>query len=132
MNREWKYKIELKNSNVFEKVSELTGVDVPAELKSLIIEANGASPVKSSVMINGNERIFGAVLSFNENETETDDVFTAIKIVSHHGVIPFGIDPFGNYFCYSGETKTVQYWKHEEDLFEDSKLGIDAFINSLY
>lgn len=132
MNLVWKYKINLKDQKAFSKVGELTGIDVPDELKKLILEANGASPVKSSVTINGNERIFGAVLSFNENETETDDVFTAIKIVRHKGVIPFGIDPFGNYFCYSGATKTVQYWKHEEDLFEDSKLGIDAFIHSLH
>lgn len=132
MNTKWRYRIELTDENTFQKVANISGTDCPEELKELIRMANGASPENKLIMINGKERVLGAILSFNENEKDADNVYSALIIIGVQKQIPFGIDPFGNYYCYSGVTKTVTYWEHEENLFIDTNMSIREFVNSLY
>ena len=95
MSIKWKYKVELSTENAFEKVEKKLSTPIPEELKILIQEANGASPDKKNIKIKGVERVFGSVLSFNENEQEADDIYTALLSIQNKKLIPFGIDPFG-------------------------------------
>lgn len=132
MSMEWKYKINLNDENIFLKVSELAGTECPDGLKELICEANGASPGNPYILIDGKERILGAILSFNEDEHEAEDVFTALDIIGKKQKIPFAVDPFGNYYCYSGETQTVMYWEHEENKFVDTGMSLQEFLDNLY
>ena len=132
MKNTWKYKVDLNSSNEFSKIEKRLNVVIPKSLKTLINETNGASPEKNHIKINNVEKIFAAVLSFNENEQEADDVYTAILAVNDSNFIPFGIDPFGNYYCVSMKSKTVVFWSHEESLITDTKMDVKGFINALY
>lgn len=46
-------------------------------------------------------------------EKDTDSVFTAFLIIEDHNLLPFGIDPFGNYICYSVKNGQILFWDHE-------------------
>lgn len=129
----WKYKIDLNDDTVFNDVEKLTQTKVPEDLIKLIQTANAASPDENTISINDNERIFASVLSFNRQDEEpVDDVYTAIKAMNKKGFIPFGIDPFGNYFCFESKTQTVVFWDHEKDEVEDSHLNVSDFIQNLH
>ena len=78
MSNTWNFKIDLKDENVFEKLASLYKTDFPSDLKEFIIESNGSNPEKNLVEINGVERIFESVLSYNEDETESTSVFNVI------------------------------------------------------
>ena len=133
MKIEWKYKIELNDLKVFDEIESKIGFIIPDSLRNIIINHNAASPNPSSIMIEGQERVFGAILSYNKNEEEADDVFTALEVIgTNSNELPFGIDPFGNYFCYSNLTKTITYWMHEENKFLDSNILVENFEDSLY
>ena len=47
--------------------------------------------------------ILGGILSFNEEDEQEgiDTVFSAMEAVNDNDLLPFAIDPFGNYICYS-------------------------------
>lgn len=132
MNIKWKYKIEVSDTDVFSEIEKQRNVTFPDELKKLIREANAATPEKYNFMAGSIEKVFGAVLSFNRNESDTDTVFTALSTITDTNLIPFAIDPFGNYICYSLNDKKVVFWDHETDGITDISDRLDAFLDSLY
>lgn len=132
MSEAWKYKIELKDASVFSRLEKQLGIPFPADLKKLIIEANGATPAKYNFMAGNDERVFGAVLSFNEDEREADSVFDAIATVNDKSLIPFGVDPFGNYICWAADSGEVVFWDHETGGLTSTGSPLNVFLNSLY
>lgn len=130
MNLTWKYKSELSDDGVFEEIAKKYGLDVPEDLKALIKEANGATPDKIRVDIGNKERVFGALLSFNEGDP--DDVYTVLDSIGYKNFIPFGVDPFGNYYCYHVKKHEVYFWDHEEDRMERSGYNLEEFLEKLY
>lgn len=64
--------------------------------------------------------MLGSILSYNEDDKEADDVYTAMQSIHNQQLIPFAIDPFGNYFCISGDSHTVVFWDHEEGTITDT------------
>ena len=76
-NIKWRFKIELKNENVFEKIENKRNIKIPEALKSLIKEANAATPDTHRFLLQGNEMILGGILSFNEEDEQEgiDTVF---------------------------------------------------------
>ncbi len=132
MEINWKYKIDLKDSKVFDEIGEKRGISFPEKLKDFIIEANAATPDKIKFMVGCNEKVFGAVFSFNRDETEADSVFDALPVIEDKNLIPFGIDPFGNFICYSIKDEIVVFWDHETDSVESTELSLDDFLTSLY
>ena len=132
MENKWNFKIDLKNTDVFDKLKTHYGIDIPNELKSFIVEANASYPEKNLIMINGVERVFEAVLSYNEDETEAVSVFDLIKNDEFKNTIPFGLDPFGNIFCYSLKENKVYFYDHEESNFEETNYSLPQFILCLF
>lgn len=132
MNIEWKYKIEVANTDVFAEIEKERHISFPNELKELIIEANAATPAKYNFMAGSVEKALGAILSFNRNEADTDSVFVALSVISDTNLLPFGIDPFGNYICYSLKDKSVVFWDHETDGITAVSNSLSAFLESLY
>lgn len=128
----WKYKIDLSDASVFDKIEKERGISFPDELKRFISETNASTPSKYNFMAGNNERVFGAVLCFNDGKSETDSVFTALSIIDDNNLIPFGIDPFGNYFCYSLREKLVVFWDHETGKVVSTGASLTDFIISLY
>ena len=132
MNIEWKYKIEVVNTDVFSEIEKERNISFPDELKCLVLEANASTPKKYNFM-NGNvEKVFGAVLSFNRDESDTDSVFAALDTVVDANLMPFGIDPFGNYICYSLNDRKIVFWDHENGEITTVADGLAAFLESLY
>ena len=132
MKNEWKYKIDVVNPEVFAEIEKERKITFPDELKELIIEANAATPAKYNFMAGSSEKVLGAVLSFNRNETDTDSVFVALGAVTDTNLLPFGIDPFGNYICYSLSNNKVVFWDHETDGITVVSDSLSAFLDSLY
>lgn len=128
----WKYKIEVSDISVFEKIEKMRNILIPDELKTFILETNAATPSKYNFMVGNIERVLGAVLSFNYEDDETDSIFTALTAINNKDLIPFGIDPFGNYICYSIETNMVVFWDHETENIESTGNNLLAFVEALY
>lgn len=132
MSNIWRFKIELKQEDVFDKIQERIGKKFPDELRNFIIKYNAASPDENCIVINGVERVVNTVLSFNEIDTEAITYMSVAKVINKKSLIPFAADPFGNYFCYSLEKKEVVFFNHEEQTFEESGDSLQEFVNKLY
>ena len=128
----WKYKIDVANQNVFFDIEKKYGIVIYEELRALILVANAATPSKYNFMLGTTERVLGAILSFNEGETDTDTVYTALSTIEDKSLVPFAIDPFGNYICYSNEDNKVVFWDHETSVVSSTEKGLSEFLNSLY
>ncbi len=128
----WKYKIDVDDKNVFTEIENERKISFPAELKDLILNANAATPSSYNFMVGNNERVLGSILSFNRNERDTDSVFTAFAVINDSDLIPFGIDPFGNYICYSLKDSKVVFWDHETSRIDSTGKTLNEFIEELY
>ena len=132
MNMIWKYKIDLVNEKVFSEIENERKINIPNELKTFIIENNAATPSKYKFIIKGTEKVFGAVLSFNHGEKNTDSIFTALDIIEDKNILPFAIDPFGNYICYNISEKQIVFWDHETNITSSTEKNMQEFLTSLY
>ena len=132
MDNKWNFKIELKSMDSFETLKNYYGVAIPEDLQRFIIEANGSNPEKNLAKINGVERVFETVLSYNESEEEAITVFDIIKNDQFKNAVPFGMDPFGNIFYCSLTDSKVVFYNHEENLYEDANCTLEQFVSSLY
>ncbi|MBO5609068.1 MAG: SMI1/KNR4 family protein [Eubacterium sp.] len=132
MDNKWNFKIDLENDEVFKAIGEKYGVEFPEALKEFIIQNNAASPDADCIVIDGIERVYGETLSFNEEETEASTFNDAKFAVEDNQYLPFAIDPFGNYFCYSLTTDTIVFYDCEENTYSDSNLNLNEFIRRLY
>jgi len=129
----WKYKIELEDETVFDDIENKRGVKIPEELKKLVKDANAASPDKYNYILESQEeKIFGAVLSFNKKDVDVDTIFTALVIIDDKNLIPFGIDSFGNYICLNMKENTVVFWNHELQSEESTGKSLKDFLKNLY
>ena len=128
----WKYKIDVADLNVFQEIENERKISFPEELKGFILIANAATQSRYNFMVGNNEKVLGAVLSFNHGESDTDSVFTALSVIADSNLIPFGIDPFGNYICYDLKEKRVVFWNHETDKVDLTGKTLTDFIDSLY
>ena len=129
---DWKYKIDVVNQNVFSEIEENYGITISEELRALILMANAATPSKYNFMLGTTEKVVGAILSFNKGETDTDTVYSALSAIEDRSLVPFAIDPFGNYICYSNNDDEVVFWDHETSGVSPTGKGLSAFLNSLY
>ena len=131
MSIEWKYKIDLADDAI-SKMSTKYGTTIPDDLVKFLEEANGATPSKTKYMLKVDEKLFGAVLSFNPGEREADSFETAMLMGFDKNIIPFGIDPFGNYICYNVDNGAIVFFDHEENLMISIADSLKDFINMLY
>ena len=126
----WKYVIAVSTENIFEEIEKAYTVNFSNELKKFILAHNAASPEKYHFVVNGIERVFGAVLSVNKGEEDVDTIYTAFRIMNKKEMIPFAIDPFGNYICCLNNE--VLFWEHETENIISTGLDFSSFIESLY
>ena len=131
MSIEWKYKIDLAE-NAISTLSSKYNVTIPDELVKLLNKANAATPSKTKFMVKVDEKILGAILSFNPGEKEADSFETAMNIGFEKDIIPFGIDPFGNYICYNTKDQSIMFFDHEEDSMTVISGSLKDFLEMLY
>lgn len=132
MDITWNYKIELSNDAVFSDIEEEYGIVIPEEVRNLIKEYNAATPSKYNFMVETAEKVLGAILSFNKEDNDVDTVFTALDVIEDKNLIPFAIDPFGNYICYDVKVCEVIFWNHETDENVSTGKNLEQFLESLY
>lgn len=132
MQLDWKYKIELDSDGVFEKMESALNEKIPEDLKRFVREHNAATPSAHKFMDGNSERVFGAVLDFNDKDTGTDLAIVAMKSVGDNTLLPFAIDPFGNYICLDLENQVVLFWDHETNDRTRVSETLDSFLDSLY
>lgn len=132
MENTWKYKIDLRDKQMFGKIEEQMQLPFPEELKAFVQAHNAATPAHYNFMVGVSERVFGAVLSFNAVEEDADTVSTALKAVQTAELIPFAIDPFGNYICYNSTNSHVVFWDHETSKYQDTEKKFNEFLSTLY
>lgn len=132
MSNKWRFKIDLKDEEIFRRIEKVIGKEVPEEIKIFVKNYNAASPDLNCVIINGRERIVDSVLSFNCDETEAITFQSAFNAINNDSWIPFAADPFGNYFCYSLETNVVGYFEHEEQKIDKTGYTLKEFVQKLY
>ena len=128
----WKYKIDIVDVNVFKEIESERGILFPEELKKFILEANAATPSEYNFMVGNSERVMGAILSFNRDEADTDSAFVALNVISDKNLIPFAIDPFGNYICYNLDEQEIVFWDHESDTVISTGKTLEGFLEELY
>lgn len=128
----WKYKVDVADPSVFSMIEKDRGITFPKELEELILEANAATPSKHLFMAGAMERVLGAILSVNRNESDTDSIFSALNAVEDKSLVPFAIDPFGNYVCYSLPDGRIVFWDHETDGITSTGLDLQEFLENLY
>ena len=128
----WKYKIDLADKNIFDEIENERGIIIPDGLKKLINDENAATPDKYNFMVGSTERVFGALLSFNKNEEDTDTVFTALEAIEDKNLFPFAIDSFGNYICLELTTEDVVFWNHETGEVSSTHKGLQDLLDNLY
>lgn len=128
----WKYKIDVADQKIFEELEQEQGIVIPEALKSLILEANAATPSKCHFVVEASEHILGAVLSFNRDEEDTDTIFTALTAVADKNLLPFAIDPFGNYICLDLKKGDVIFWDHETGNASIADTSLPDFLAGLY
>lgn len=128
----WNYKIDLVDKKIFSDIEKSRKIKIPEELKKLIEDGNAATPEKYKFMLGNVEKVFGAILSFNKGETDTDTVFTALEVIDNKELMPFAIDSFGNYICLNLESMDVVFWEHETGDIVSTEKDMETFMNDLY
>ncbi len=131
MSNKWLNYEKLIDNAVFDKIETIKSIKIPSELKNFITVHHCASPEKYIFLLNGKEEIFGAVLSFNENDNENSNVFDALENVQDNDLFPFAIDPFGNYLCYSLTTQEIVFWDIEMQQVVKTNKNLKNFIYCL-
>ncbi|MBQ7086584.1 MAG: SMI1/KNR4 family protein [Clostridia bacterium] len=133
MNIDWKYAEKVADLSVFDEIGEMMEIDFPEELKELILAANASMPSPNKFTVGGKERVLGEILAFTHDEEEdSEDVFSTIEDLELNNIIPFAVDPFGNYIGYSVTDGKVVFYDHECDEMESTGKSLSEFINSLY
>jgi len=131
VNINWKYKIDLVDDAIY-RMSNKYGVIIPNDLVKLLEVANGATPSKSKFMLKVDEKLLGAILSFNPDEHEADSFETAMIIDFDKNILPFAVDPFGNYICYNVNDGTIVFFDHEENSISIIATSLKDFMSMLY
>lgn len=116
------------------EVENKLGVYFPDDYKECVKINNGARPTPYCFLVNGVERIFGALLRIinpDDGHFELLETYRDIKDRLPEGVIPFAEDPFGNFICFDykdhKKNPIVVFWYHEgawpiEELMEEEGL----------
>lgn len=129
---EWKYKIPLKDAGAFAEIEQERNGKIHEALRDFVQEHNAATPSMIRFPVGNVERIFGAVLSFNKDDRDADTVYSALQAVPDKDLLPFGIDPFGNYICCHLKNHEILFWNHETQKSEAVARTLEDFLELLY
>lgn len=129
---EWKYKIDIADEKVFDEYEAEFGIKFSSEIKEFVLKHNAASPSDDCIMVNGVERVFESVLSFNKNEDDATTFIDIFEPIRDLNVIPFALDPFGNVFCCLMDTGVIVFYNHEEKTLDTTNITISTLESNLY
>ena len=133
----WKYAEPLTDIAPIRKLESKINQSYPLDYVKCVLENNAGYPSlhvfeteKSST------RVFSDLLSVNESDI--DNVYAPYETISDRlgrkDIMPFAIDPFGNYICFdfSQSPPTVVFWHHETNELEPVSRTFSDLLNKLY
>ena len=125
-------KKDLKEVKIFDRIEKMCNCKLDIEFRQFIIANNAATPEHFNFMVGDRKEVFGAVLNFNDGDPEGSSVMTALNVVTQKKLVPFGIDPFGNYICYDWKTSHIIFWEHEQQKTSCIAKNLLEFIEGLF
>ncbi len=135
MHIHWKYiKESIKEQRVME-VEKRIGVAFPSDFKKIVMTYHGARTEEDEIEVDGVDRVFGGLLSFDEESLEFIVAHCeGYKEIVDKGYVPFARDPGGNNFCFdfSKEESKIVFWNHETDTFYKISDTFTDFLTLLH
>lgn len=130
MHIKWNFVVPVEE-NVFDEFEKNYGIEVPTDLRKLVLEANAGNPEPCNVTDEkGNERVIGSILSYSDKVQTT--VMKAIKRIPNKKYIPFAVDSFGNYYCEHLLLGDIVFYDHETMEFIKIANSLDEMINGIH
>ena len=106
---EWKYVVSTTKENIIETEEKL-GYSFPNDFKECVLKNNYGTPEKYIFYLpNGEQKIFGSLLSFNKEDKEYIIDFNKLD----SNFVNIALDPFGNYIVYDKNSNEIVYINHE-------------------
>ncbi len=120
----WTGKSIIADEKQLDSYEQLLDIKLPNDYKTCLMIEHGRSPMSPLIDVDGIQKVFGELLSFDKNET--GNIFQAIEWLKDRlpkGVYPFAEDPGGNYFCFDFESEKKQL----RIVFFNCELAFDEF-----
>ncbi len=110
---EWKYVKELRDASAVKNFVKLYSVKISDDLLSILETNNGGRPINNVIVTdNGNEYIFNALYSYNEEDRIT--IFSVYPgKYKGTSLFPIGYDPAGNDICIDITNENFYVCDHE-------------------
>lgn len=127
---ECKYIKPIKNQDAIELFQEQLGFKLPHEYISFIKINNGGRPDLNVIVLkSGVEKVVNKFLSFNESDKE--NIFSAKGRTEEDDkeLVPFAVDPAGNYYCFKRDE--VFFYNHEDGELQFAADSFSDFIGLL-
>lgn len=126
-----------ENDNVeiktISKVETILGVKFPKDYIEIAVKNDGGYPKPNRFDLEGNEEVFGNLLSFDEGDySNIINTYSDIKDRLIEKVIPFAEDLFGNMICFDYRNNSqplIVFWEHEK-AFSDKGSAITHICNN--
>lgn len=115
--------VERKNKFIF-----------PQEIKSFLLANNGGQPNKTIYTQNSQDYVVDFFLPIKSTEFEDltySATITDLSDIIPNTVIPFAIDPFGNYFVFDKAEGKIYFLEMEEVALSLLASDFESFISSL-
>ncbi|HDR7871966.1 MULTISPECIES: SMI1/KNR4 family protein [Bacillus] len=115
---EWKYADDSVTEEFIRKIGGLMGIKFPKDYIDCAKENHGANVMPYCMDVEGIERVFGSLLSFDKESSDyiVNDYYN-YRATLPNCVVPFGVDPAGNLICFDykehEENPIVVFWEHE-------------------
>ncbi|WP_332651328.1 SMI1/KNR4 family protein [Lysinibacillus sp. 54212] len=107
-------------------VGKQMGYIFPSDYVECAVHNNGSAVLPYNFEVNETTRVFGTLLSYDEDSSEN-----IVKVYRDYvsslpkGLVPFGFDPAGNLICFdykdNDDNPIVVFWEHE-NAWEKGKL----------
>ncbi|WP_273834209.1 SMI1/KNR4 family protein [Guptibacillus sedimenti] len=115
---EWEYADTVVSETKVKEVGLQLGFQLPHDYIECVKQFGGASVFPEEFNVEGVERCFGSLFSFDENSSEhIIKNYNIYKTSIPKNVLPIADDPAGNLICldYKDSTHTpkVVFWEHE-------------------
>ncbi len=138
MNRiQWQFANDKGNEENIKRIEKIINVKLPCEYIECVLKNNAGYPNKN--IYNTKEekgKVFESLLSIsNEDDENVVDIYKLLSENNIKNMIPFGIDPFGNYICFRYRNKNeydIVLLNHEDNIETFISNSFVDFINKLY
>ena len=117
-NLVWKYTYNKISIDDVKGILKDTGFDFPMNYIECVAINNGGHVEPMLFDVEGIERVFGSLLSFNpESEEFILEIYDDYKDTLPSELFPIGFDPAGNLICFDfrgrRDQPIVVFWEHE-------------------